>query len=44
MSTAQHKMLSAFDTEKGRMHMEFLQEQVPDPKVIIDYKRETFEF
>jgi hypothetical protein len=22
--TAQHRMLSAFDTEKGRMHMEFL--------------------
>ena len=34
----------AFDTEKGRMHMEFLQAQVPDPKVIIDYKRATFEF
>jgi hypothetical protein len=43
-STAQHRLLSAFDTEKGRMHMEFLQEQVPDPKVITNYKRETFEF
>jgi hypothetical protein len=30
--------------EKGRMHMEFLQAHVPDPKVITDYKRETFEF
>jgi hypothetical protein len=26
------------------MHMEFLQAQVPDPKVISDYKRATFEF
>jgi hypothetical protein len=25
MSTAQHRLLSAFDTEKGRMHMAFLQ-------------------
>ena len=37
-------MLSAFDTEKGRMHMAFLQADVPEPKVITDYKRETFEF
>jgi hypothetical protein len=43
-STTQHKLLSAFDTEKGRMHMAFLQAQVPDPKVITDYKRATFEF
>jgi hypothetical protein len=43
-STAQHRLLSAFDIEKGRMHMVFLQAQVPDPKVITDYKRETFEF
>jgi hypothetical protein len=43
-STAQHKMLSAFNTEKGRMHMVFLQAQVLDPKVITNYKRATFEF
>jgi hypothetical protein len=43
-STAQHRLLSAFDTEKGRMHMAYLQEQVSDPKVILDYKRDTFEF
>jgi hypothetical protein len=43
-STAQHRMLSTFDTEKGIMHMEFLQAHVPDPKVITDYKRATFEF
>jgi hypothetical protein len=36
--------LSAFDTEKGRMHMDFLQAQVPDPKTVTNYKRETFEF
>jgi hypothetical protein len=43
-STRQHRLLSAFDTEKGRMHMAYLQAQVPDPKVISDYKRATFEF
>jgi hypothetical protein len=43
-STAQHRLLSAFNTEKGRIHMAFLQAQVPDPKVITDYKRATFEF
>jgi hypothetical protein len=43
-STTQHRLLSAFDTEKGRMHMDFLQAQVPDPKAITDYKRATFEF
>jgi hypothetical protein len=42
-STAQHRLLSTFDTEKGKMHMEFLQAQVPDLKVITDYKRATFE-
>jgi hypothetical protein len=44
MSTTQHRLLSSFDTEKGRMHMAFLQAQVPDPTTITDYKRETFEF
>jgi hypothetical protein len=43
-STTQHRLLSAFDTEKGRMHMDFLQAQVPDPKAITDYKRAMFEF
>jgi hypothetical protein len=37
-------LFSAFDTEKGRMHMELLQAQVPHPKEITDYKRSTFEF
>jgi hypothetical protein len=39
-----HRLLSSFDTEKGRMHMDFLQAQVPNLKAITDYKRETFEF
>jgi hypothetical protein len=43
-STSQHRLLLSFDMEKGRMHMAFLQSQVPDPKVITDYKRATFEF
>jgi hypothetical protein len=44
MSTTQHKLLSAFDTEKGIMHMAFLQAQVPHPKEITDYKRDTLDF
>jgi hypothetical protein len=43
-STTQHRLLSAFDTEKGRMHMEFLQAQVPHPKTTSDYKKASFEF
>jgi hypothetical protein len=43
-STTQHRLLSSFDTEKGRMHMAYLQAQVPQPKTISDYKRSTFEF
>jgi hypothetical protein len=42
--TTKHRFLSAFDTEKGRMNMAFLQAHVPNPKVITDYKRVTFEF
>jgi hypothetical protein len=37
-------LLSSFDTEKRRMHMEFLLAQVPHPKEITDYKRATLEF
>jgi hypothetical protein len=44
ISIAQHRLLLEFDTEKGRMHMTFLQAQVPDPKVITNYKRATFKF
>jgi hypothetical protein len=43
-STAQHRLLLAFDTEKGRMQMEFLQAQAPHPKTVIDYKKTSFEF
>ena len=43
-STSQHRLLSTFYTEKGRMHMAYLQAQVPKPKRIFDYKMETFEF
>jgi hypothetical protein len=43
-STAQHRLLSAFDTEKGKMHMAYLHALIPDPKVISDYRRTTFEF
>jgi hypothetical protein len=43
-STTHHILLSAFDIEKGRMHMNFLQAQVPNPKAITDYKRAMFKF
>jgi hypothetical protein len=43
-SKAHHRLLSAFDTEKGRMYMAFLQAQVPHPKKISDNKRSTLEF
>jgi hypothetical protein len=43
-STAQHRLLSTFDTEKGKMHMAYLHALVLDPKVISDYRRATFEF
>jgi hypothetical protein len=43
-STSQHRLLSTFDTEKGRMYMAFLQAQVPHPKEITDYKSSTLEF
>jgi hypothetical protein len=44
ISTTQHRLLSSFDTEKGIMHMAFLQAQVPHRKEVTDYKRSTFEF
>jgi hypothetical protein len=39
-----HRLLSMFDIEKGIIHMDFLQAQVPNPKEITNYKREMFEF
>jgi hypothetical protein len=43
-STAQHRLLSSFDIERGRMQMAFLQAQVPHPKTVADYKKTSFEF
>ena len=43
-SCSQSRLLSAFDTEKGRMLMEFLQAQVPQPKGEADYKKTSLEF
>ena len=43
-STTQHRFVSAFDTEKGKMHMAFFQAQVLHPKEITDDKKSTFEF
>ena len=43
-STAQNILFSTFDTEKGRMHLEFLQARVSQPKEITNYKRSTIVF
>jgi hypothetical protein len=37
-SKTHHRLLSAFDTKKGRMCMAFLQAQVPQSREISDYK------
>lgn len=43
-STSQHRLLTTFDNEKGRMQMDFLQAQVPFPKGFYDYKKTIFSF
>jgi hypothetical protein len=36
--------LSYFETERGTMKMEFLQEQVPHPKTTTEFKKTSLEF
>ena len=43
-SSAQSKLLLAFDSEKGKILMAFLQAQVPQPKGESDYKKTSLEF
>jgi len=43
-STSQHRLLSAFDSERGRMKMAFLQAQIPFPKSTTYYKKTIFSF
>jgi len=43
-STSQHRFLIAFDSEKGRMQMAFLQDQFPFAKASSDYKNTLFYF
>jgi len=43
-SSIQHRLISTYDTEKGGIHMEFFQAQVPQPKSATDFKKATFEF
>jgi len=42
--TSQYRLLSAFDREKGRMKMDFLQAQIPFPKSPSNYKKTLFSF
>ena len=37
-------LLSAFDTEKGKIQIAFLQAWVPPPKTTDDYKNSVFYF
>lgn len=43
-SSSQSRLLSTFDSEKGKMQLEFLQAQIPQLKAASDYKKTTFEF
>lgn len=43
-STSQHRLLSAFDSEKGRMEMAFLQAHLTFPKSPFDYKKTMISF
>ena len=44
-SSSQTKTLSLFDSEKGKMQMDFLQAQVPSPRTVAQYHKHTsFQF
>ena len=43
-SSSQSRLLSAFDSKKGGMHMAFLEVQISKPKMAADYKQSSFEF
>ena len=43
-ATPQGILLFAFDSEKGKMHMAFLEAQTSKPKTPVDYKQTSFEF
>lgn len=43
-SNSQSRLLSIVDTEHGKMQMAFLEAQIPQTKLVADYKSSTFEF
>lgn len=43
-ATAQGKLISAFDSEKGKMHMAFLEALTTERKTLADYKQTFVEF
>lgn len=43
-SSSQHKLLSTFDTEKGKMKIAFPEVEVPFPKTVNDYKKSVSSF
>ena len=43
-STSQHRLLTAFDSEKGRMQTTFLQATMPFPKTNANYKKIVLSF
>ena len=44
ISSTQSRLLITFNSKKGRMHMDFLQAQVPPSKGEVYYKKATLEF
>lgn len=42
-ATVQGKLLSTFDSDKGKMHTTFLEAQALEPKTPADYKQTLFE-
>lgn len=43
-TTSQHRLLPAFDTEKGKMYIAFLEAQGQVPKTAAGYKDSIFSF
>lgn len=44
ISTFEGRLLSSFDSKKGKMHMAFIEAQTTEPKTPTDYKHTSFEF
>lgn len=43
-STSHRRLLTTFESKRGRMKMTFLEAQVPSPKTSVDYKKTILSF